>query len=370
MTSPLPTKEITLHGNRVCYREAGEGPALVLIHGITSNSETWREVMPWLAKRFHVIAPDLLGHGNSAKPRGDYSLGANASGVRDLMVALGVERATVVGHSLGGGIAMQFSYQFPERVERLALVSSGGLGRDVNPLLRAAALPGSEVVLPIIAGPHVVSVGLAIGRVLNRLGLKPAADLAEIARGYGSLSDVEARQAFVHTLRAVIDPGGQRVSALDRLYLAQAVPSLLVWGEDDPVIPSRHGAEAQKLMPGSRLEIFPGTGHFPQLEEPRHFVEAMERFMEETEPARIDPSDLRRRLLEAAGEPDPAAAQKAIPRRTTKRAARKGANGRPPAAGQAQGAGAAKAAAPRKARAGKSGTARPRPAQPRRRGQA
>src|SRR6187401_269013 len=131
--------EIVLHGHRVFFRSAGSGPVLVLVHGITSTSETWSKVLPYLAERFTVIAPDLLGHGESAKPRGDYSLGAYASGIRDLLVALGHESATIVGHSLGGGVAMQFAYQFPERCDRLVLVASGGLGKEVNVLLRVVS---------------------------------------------------------------------------------------------------------------------------------------------------------------------------------------------------------------------------------------
>ena len=116
-----------------------------------------------LARDFTVIAPDLLGHGDSAKPRGDYSLGACASLMRDLMLALGHERATIAGHSLGGGIAMQMAYQFPERVERLILVSSGGLGRAVTPLLRAVALPAAEYVLPLLTAEWLVDAGTKLG---------------------------------------------------------------------------------------------------------------------------------------------------------------------------------------------------------------
>src|SRR5258707_2606983 len=145
----METREITLHGNRVGYRTAGDGPeVIVLVHGITGSSETWAEVIPALGEEFTVVAPDLLGHGQSAKPRGDYSLGAYASGVRDLVASLGHDHATVVGHSLGGGVAMQLAYQFPERCDRLVLVSSGGLGREVPPPPRPAALPRSGVVLP------------------------------------------------------------------------------------------------------------------------------------------------------------------------------------------------------------------------------
>jgi pimeloyl-ACP methyl ester carboxylesterase len=298
--SRIDTRQIELHGHRVNYRIAGDGDLIVLVHGITSTSESWREVMPWLADRFTVLAPDLLGHGESAKPRGDYSLGAYASGIRDLMAALGYERGTFLGHSLGGGVAMQLAYQFPERCERLVLVSSGGLGHQVHVLLRAAALPGAEWVLPVIAGPSARDAGHAVGRFLSRLGIRPAPDLAEFARGYGSLADIEARQAFIHTLRAVIDPAGQRVSARDRLYLAAEVPSLVIWGGRDRIIPVRHGRRAHEEMPGSRFVELPDAGHFPQLDQPRAFVEELLRFMTETKPARVDIADLRTRLLAGA----------------------------------------------------------------------
>src|SRR5437588_3879767 len=222
-------EEIILHGHRVSYRQAGWGPVVVLIHGITGSSLTWEEVIEPLAEHYTVVAPDLLGHGESAKPRGDYSLGAYASGVRDLLQAIGHDRATVVGHSLGGGVAMQFAYQFPERCERLVLVSSGGLGREVHMLLRAAALPGSEFVLPLLAAPGLITRLDTVGAFLSRLGVRTRPGVAEILRSYGSLSTPESRTAFLHTLRAVIDPGGQRVSATDRLYLTQDMPTLIVW---------------------------------------------------------------------------------------------------------------------------------------------
>ena len=167
-----------------------------------------------------MIAPDLLGHGESAKPRGDYSLGAYASGVRDLLIALGVEQATVVGHSLGGGVAMQFAYQFPERIDRLVLVSSGGLGQEVSLLLRSAALPAAEYVLPLLCAEPLRNAGGAVARFFGRVGLRPSYDLEEMARGFASLGDMETRQAFIHTVRGIIDVSGQRVSARDRLYLA------------------------------------------------------------------------------------------------------------------------------------------------------
>jgi pimeloyl-ACP methyl ester carboxylesterase len=285
---PGARHELALHGHRVFYRSAGSGPVLVLVHGISSTSETWSMVLPYLAERFTVLAPDLLGHGESAKPRGDYSLGAYASGIRDLLFALGHERATFVGHSLGGGIAMQLAYQFPEHCERLVLVSSGGLGRDITPLLRAASLPGSELVLPLLANERVLGAGRAVGRALGRVGLRVDTDLGEVLRGHASLSDGEARAAFVHTLRTIVDVRGQRVDASDRLYLAQAIPFLIVWGERDPIIPVEHALAAHRLVPESRLELFPDAGHFPHLDDPLRFVRLLSDFVETAEPAQLD----------------------------------------------------------------------------------
>jgi pimeloyl-ACP methyl ester carboxylesterase len=252
--------------------------------------------MRGLSREHTLIAPDLLGHGASAKPRGDYSLGAFASGIRDMLAALGHDRVTVVGHSLGGGVALQFAYQFPERTERLALVASGGLGREVNLLLRAAALPGAELVLPLIVPGWLGSAVGRIGSAGARLGLRAGHDLGEMLRGFLSLNDAEARAAFLHTLRAVIDPGGQRVNSHDRLYLAAHLPTLLVWGDHDPVIPVEHGRSAHAAMPGSRLEIFPGCGHFPHLEDPLRFIDVMCDFLASTEPATLDGETLRSQL--------------------------------------------------------------------------
>jgi pimeloyl-ACP methyl ester carboxylesterase len=296
----LEHEEITLHGHHVSYRRAGWGPVIVLIHGITGSSETWADVMEPLAEKYTVVAPDLLGHGASAKPRGDYSLGAYASGIRDLLGALGHDRATVVGHSLGGGVAMQMAYQFPERCERLVLVSSGGLGREVNLMLRAAVLPGSELVLPLLASSRVLNASTAVGSFFTRLGMRAGPDLEEMWRGFSSLNDVGARAAFIHTLRGIVDPGGQRVNATDRLYLAKRMPTMLLWGERDPIIPVEHGRAAHDLIPGSRFETFPGAGHFPHRTDPRAFVRVLDDFVQSTEPADVNEDDFRE-LLRSGG---------------------------------------------------------------------
>jgi pimeloyl-ACP methyl ester carboxylesterase len=289
----LTAHELELHGHRVSYRRAGSGPALLLLHGITDSSATWEGVAPALADHFTLIAPDLLGHGESATPRGDYSLGAHASGARDLLTALGIERVTVVGHSLGGGIAMQFAYQFPERCERLVLVSSGGLGREVHLLLRAAALPGADYVLPALTSAGLMTVGRGVGGLLKRLRLAPGEDLQVLAQGFASLDNAGSRQAFLHTVRAVIEPSGQRVSAADRLSLAALLPSLIVWGERDSIIPVEHGLAAHEAMPGSRFETFPGAGHMPHDADPERFAALLIDFCTTTQPAELTPDHWR-----------------------------------------------------------------------------
>jgi pimeloyl-ACP methyl ester carboxylesterase len=283
----LTSRTASVHGRSVGYLEAGSGELLLLIHGMAGNAENWRPVIEPLARGNAVIAPDFPGHGVSAPGGGDYSLGSLASGLRDLMLTLGHERATLVGHSLGGGVALQFTYQFPEMVERLVLVSSGGLGPDVSPILKAAALPGADLFISATAGIG-SRAGSLVGRGLGMVGLGPNADVAEVARGYAALSDPERRKAFLATLRAVVGTDGQRVAALDRLYLAEALPIQIIWGDRDPIIPASHGEEAHTHLPNSRLEIFEDVGHMPQLENSGGFIATIQRFLEETEPARFD----------------------------------------------------------------------------------
>jgi pimeloyl-ACP methyl ester carboxylesterase len=283
----VQTKTVQLHGRQVSYVEGGDGPLLLLIHGMAGTAENWQSVVEPLALRNTVIAPDFPGHGLSAPGGGDYSLGSLASGLRDLLLTLGHERATLVGHSLGGGVALQFTYQFPELVERLVLVSSGGLGPDVSPVLRAAALPGADLFIAATAAMG-QRAGSLVGRGFGLLGMRPNHDLAEVSRGYATLADPERRKAFLATLRSVVGTEGQRVAALDRLYLAEALPLLIVWGDRDPIIPVSHAEEAHRALPSSRLEIFEGVGHVPQLESPGSFIAALERFLDETEPARFD----------------------------------------------------------------------------------
>ena len=279
-----------VHGHRISFVRAGSGPTLVLLHGIGNNCQTWAPVIDRLAETHTVIAPDLLGHGNSDKPRGDYSVAAFANGVRDLLSVLDIERATVVGHSLGGGIALQFAYQFPERCERLVLVSSGGLGPELSVGLRAATLPGADLVLTALTG---LSGPLRAGfQRLDRLGqaagLRRVRDLAEVGETIFALKDVEARRAFLRTLRGVVDARGQSVSALDRLYLAHAVPMLVVWGSRDPIVPALHAETVREMVPTARVEVFTGAGHWPHLDNPTRFCDLLLDFLATTEPAAHD----------------------------------------------------------------------------------
>jgi pimeloyl-ACP methyl ester carboxylesterase len=277
--------EVDLHGHRAVYRAVGSGPPVVLIHGMVNSSRHWREVALRLAHRHMVIAPDLIGHGDSATPRGDYSLGAHAAAIRDLLVAIGVHRATFVGHSLGGGVAMQFFWQFPERVERLALVSSGGLGPDVSFALRIAALPGAASLLWAGAHPRVLDVLMRLADRFERRGsAEPAVQVRAVVRALRPLERSAGRKAFLETLRSVIDARGQRVSASDRLYLLGPVPTLIAWGDRDRTIPVEHGIAATERIPNARFETIPGAAHFPHLERPEALAATLERFIADTPP--------------------------------------------------------------------------------------
>jgi len=207
---------------------------------------------------------------------------------------LGHDHVTIVGHSLGGGVALQFAYQFPDRCERLVLVSAGGLGREVHGLLRALSAPGAEYVLAVATAPQLLKAGAAVSGLLNKVGLRTAPAFAEIMRSYSALGDAETRVAFFDTLRAVIDLGGQRVSAIDRLYLAADLPTLIVWGDRDPFIPLAHGHAAAEAIAGSHLEIFEGAGHFPHRDDPERFGELLIEFIQETRAATLTAERLRK----------------------------------------------------------------------------
>jgi len=285
----------TIHGYRRAFRIAGSGPALLLIHGIGDNSTTWSTVQSKLAQRFTVIAPDLLGHGQSDKPRADYSIAAYANGMRDLLGVLDIEKVTVVGHSLGGGVAMQFAYQFPQMVDRLILIGAGGVTKDVNIALRVASLPLGGEALALLRLPFVLPAMQVVGKLAGGLVGTTAVgrDLPDVLRILRDLPEPTASSAFTRTLRAVVDWRGQVVTMLDRCYLTESVPVQLIWGEQDVVIPVSHARMAHAAMPGSRLEIFGKSGHFPFHDDPDRFVEVVQRFIDDTEPAEYDQNALR-----------------------------------------------------------------------------
>ena len=288
----FPVERVSVHGYDLAFRRGGEGPVLLLLHGLAGSSGTWIPAMQLLQTEYTILAPDLLGHGKSAKPPGDYSLGNHASGMRDFLHLLGVERVTVAGQSFGGGVAMQFAYQFPELCERLVLVDAGGLGREVSWILRLLTLPGAEYLMPVVFPSFVRNWGDAISGLLRDQGIRQA-QVAEMWRSYRSLTEPANRRAFVRTVRAVIDPGGQSVSAMDRLYLAAHMPTLIVWGERDRIIPLVHAYQAHEAIPNSRLEVMEHVGHFPHVEDPVRFVEILVDFMRTTQPSAATPAQLR-----------------------------------------------------------------------------
>ena len=266
-------KTVTLHGDRVAYRDEGTGEVLLLVHGMGGSSNTWSGVIPLLAKKYRVIAPDLLGHGDSDKPRGDYSVGAFAVLLRDLLDELDVPRVTVIGHSLGGGIAMQFAHQHRQYCDRIVLISSGGFGDDVGRVLRLLSLPGSELVLPVIASRPAILAGNAVRALMgssDRFKARP------------SLSNRDNRQAFLRTLRSVVDFRGQAVCALNRLGFHGVLPALIISGDEDRVIPVEHARAAHRMLPDSRLHIMSGVHHHPPTERPEAVARLINEFVATT----------------------------------------------------------------------------------------
>ena len=303
---PLPPVTVRrIHGYDRAYRRRGSGEVVLLVHGIGDASTTWSEVLRDLAADHDVLAPDLLGHGFSDKPRADYSVGGFANGLRDLLTVLGIERATVVGHSLGAIVAMQFAYQFPERTERLVLVSAGGVSRSIHPLVRAATLPFAPSVMGLLDLPGVRRRTAALATAVARVGLAGGDDTDDLLRVLAGLDSREARMALTRTLRAVVDARGQVVTGVDRSYLAADLPTLVLWGDRDPLIPAHHARLAHAAFPGSRLELLHGAGHFPHRSHADRFVSALRGFIASTDPRRFDGGAWRDLLL--AGDPSPGA---------------------------------------------------------------
>lgn len=304
-------RELTLHGYRRSYLDVGPEPdpltglppagaaTILLVHGIGDTADTWSEVIPALARTHRVIAPDLLGHGRSDKPRADYSVGAYANGLRDLLAALDIPAATVVGHSLGGGIAMQFAYQYPERCDGLVLVSTGGVGREVHPSLRLMSLTRTDAVLRLLhlPGSRLAGNVWATGARLVRSRL--AHDARDFLRIFETMPDGPSRQAVLATLRSTVDWQGQRFTMLDRCHLAAGLPTLVLWGRHDPILPVEHAYVAHEAMPGSRLRIFEDAGHFPYHSDPEAFVAEILDLLEETDDGPLSGAETTRTALSA-----------------------------------------------------------------------
>jgi len=260
----------TVNGVRLAYAvHPGTGTPIVLVHGVGSSLDNWGDVPKDLAAGGRtVIALDLLGHGQSGAGNGDFSLGSHACAIRDLLDHLAIERVHLVGHSLGGGVSMQFNYQFPQRVESLTLISSGGLGTEVGARLRAASLPGSEIVLRTVTSKPVLRTMTWLSRALGTVGHAPGILSPRAIAKLERLQDAESLTAFLATVRSVVGPQGQRVSALERLEHLDADRVLIIWGDADPMLPVQHGHDARDLMPGSRLVIVPGALHDPHTDDP------------------------------------------------------------------------------------------------------
>ena len=303
----------TVHGYKRAFVHVGQGPAILLIHGIGDSSDTWRDVILDLSRDHTVIAPDLLGHGRSDKPRADYSVAAYANAMRDLLSVLDLERVTVVGHSLGGGVAMQFAYQYPERCERLVLVSTGGVSHEVHPALRLAATPAADLFLPLLRLAPARFCGIGAVRAMELLKTDIGRDAEHILRMFEALPDATARRAFLRTIRAVVDWRGQAITMLDRCYLTRGMPTLLVWGAHDAVLPLHHARIAHEAMPSSKLAVFENAAHFPHHAEPARFVSVLREFLATTAPASYTPDDWRALLRRGRPSTAPPAEAPALP---------------------------------------------------------
>jgi pimeloyl-ACP methyl ester carboxylesterase len=285
MPKSLEVQYLTIHGHQRAFYKAGSGPALLLLHGLGCDHTTWAPVVAALSRRYTVIAPDLLGHGLSDKPRADYSVGGYANGMRDLLTVLGIDKVTVVGHSFGGGVAMQFAYQFPERTERMILVASGGLGPEVTPAIRAITLPGFHQAMGVVTLPGARQLSTLALRALAASGLSRTRDLDEVAAIIESFKDPQARRAIRHVVSAVVDWRGQIVTMVDRAYLTEAMPMCVIWGSEDRVIPVGHAALAAGFAPAATIEVIADAGHFPHKDHPQRFVKIIDEFIRSHPPA-------------------------------------------------------------------------------------
>ena len=286
---------VDLNGTQVSYRHfLGQGTPVLLVHGVGSSIDTWSEVYSRLTQTGRsVVAVDLFGHGKSGSGNGDYSLGANATMLRDVLNFLDIDQVHLVGHSLGGGVSMQMFYQYPDRITSLTLIASGGLGIEVGMSLRAATLPGSELVIRVISRPEVTSTLKSVVGVLGIFGVRRHGFDDRLIQTLQDLQDEEKLSGFVNTLRSVIGIRGQRVSALNRLALVNPERTLIIWGDRDPMLPPAHGYALHELLPGSRIVIVPNGGHDPHGDSPELVFNELVDHIERAEVASISESGAR-----------------------------------------------------------------------------
>jgi pimeloyl-ACP methyl ester carboxylesterase len=296
-------------GVRINYLRAGRRPrgragvrmeTVLLVHGIGHSCRAWDRVIPALAQEYDVVALDLPGGGKSDKPPTDYSLGNQAGAIRHFLDELGLDRVTIVGHSLGGGVAMTFSYLYPERINRMALVSSAGLGRELGGIFRAANLPvAPRYVMRALFHPRARLARNVVSELAFRAGADPLfARQGEFAEETADwlldMEDPATQAAFLNMLRASSNVRGQAISALDRLHLAERYPVLIVWGAQDRVFPVSHARRAARVLPSARVEVFQGCGHVPQVEMPDEFAAVVLDWLRTTRAARLDRAPRRR----------------------------------------------------------------------------
>ena len=317
--TPHEVQYVTIHGHQRAFVKRARARRCCCSTASGCDHTTWEPVIDALARRYTVIAPDLLGHGQSAKPRADYSVGGYANGMRDLLTVLGIDKVTVVGHSFGGGVAMQFAYQFPERTERMVLVASGGLGPEVTPAIRAVTTPGFHQVMGVLTLPGVRHVGMAGLRALSRTGLQ---------------GDPRPRRGRRH-LRVVPGPARPRRDPARRPRRRRLARPDRDHGR--PRLPDRGDADVRDLghattrssrsatprtpprsRPSARVEVIPNAGHFPHKDHPQRFVKILHEFIRTTQPA----SYSRARLARRCSRPRGAGCRSSTPsRRGTRRSA-------------------------------------------------
>jgi pimeloyl-ACP methyl ester carboxylesterase len=267
-------RSTVVHGSRVNYVEMGEGPPVVLIHGLAGCWQNWLENIPHLARRHRVVALDLAGFGESELPQEEISIPGYGRFVDAFMGEIGVERAALVANSMGGFIAAETAISHPSRVEKLVLVSAAGLARVGNRRLaaleRAARLfhPATAAVLArreyLVRRPKLRR-RILYGIVRYPERIEPEL-VYEVASGAG-------KPGFLDALAAIGD-----YDFRDRLP-SVSVPTLIVWGRNDWVVPVSGAYEYEQLIPDARRVIFEETGHVPMLERPARFNALVEEFL-------------------------------------------------------------------------------------------